>query len=119
MKDKKEKEIKKLMKKRILIYSIIWAICLGTFNTVVFVTPNEICGISKFDTSFWVAYIAITIAFLAQIICAIYVLNTKNFDKLFCNFAVLISYAFFITFFQNFRPPFLSSVFNFITRKKK
>ena len=58
------------MKKSFGIYSIIWAIYLALFNVVVFVTPNEIGGVSKFGGSFWVGYIFITVAFAVQLICA-------------------------------------------------
>ena len=82
------------MKKLFSIYSIIWAICLAIFNAVVFITPNEICGVSKFDASFWVGYIFIVVAFVMQIICAFCALSAKNINKIFYKFPLIsISYA--------------------------
>ena len=82
------------MKKGIGIYSIIWAICLAVFNVIVFVTPNEIAGISKFSGSFWVGYIFITVAFLGQLACAIMAFKANNLKKLFYNVSLIsISYG--------------------------
>lgn len=82
------------MKKSIGVYSIIWAICLAVFNVIVFVTPNEIAGVSKFSGSFWVGYIFITVAFLGQLICAFFAFNTKNLKRFFYNIPLIsISYG--------------------------
>ena len=82
------------MKKSIGVYSIIWAICLAVFNVIVFVTPNEIAGVSKFSGSFWVGYIFITVAFLAQLICAFFAFKAKNLKKFFYNIPLIsISYG--------------------------
>lgn len=82
------------MKKSIGVYSIIWAICLAVFNIIVFVTPNEIGGVSKFGGSFWVGYIFITIAFVGQLVCAFIALKAKNLKKLFYHIPLFsISYV--------------------------
>ena len=82
------------MKKSIGVYSIIWAICLAVFNVIVFVTPNEIAGVSKFSGSFWVGYIFITIAFLGQLACAFVAFKAENLKKFFYNIPLLsISYG--------------------------
>ena len=82
------------MKKSIGVYSIIWAICLAVFNVIVFVTPNEIAGVSKFSGSFWVGYIFITVAFLGQLICAFFAFKAKNLKKFFYNIPLIsISYG--------------------------
>ena len=82
------------MKKRLTIYGVLWAICLAIFNITVFITPNEICGVSKFDTSFWVSYIFVTITFVVQVICAFYALSIKNINKLFYNLPLIsVSYV--------------------------
>ena len=82
------------MKKSFGVYSSIWAICLAVFNVVVFVTPNEIGGVSKFSGSFWVGYIFITIAFFAQLACAFFAFKTKSLMKFLYNIPLLsISYA--------------------------
>ena len=82
------------MKKNFGIYSIIWAIYLAVFNVIVFVTPNEIGGISKFSGSFWVGYIFITIAFIGQLICAFFAFKPRNFKKLFYKIPLIsVSYS--------------------------
>ena len=82
------------MKKSIGVYSIIWAICLAIFNVIVFVTPNEIGGVSKFSGSFWVGYIFITIAFIGQLVCAFFAFKPSDKQKVFYNIPlVTISYA--------------------------
>ncbi len=82
------------MKKSIGVYSIIWAICLAVFNVIVFVTPNEIGSVSKFSGSFWVGYIFITVAFLGQLVCAIFAFKVKNPKRFFYNVPLIsISYC--------------------------
>lgn len=82
------------MKKSIGVYSIIWAICLAVFNVIVFVTPNEIGSVSKFSGSFWVGYIFITVAFLGQLVCAIFAFKVKNPKRFFYNIPLIsISYC--------------------------
>lgn len=82
------------MKKSFGIYSIIWAICLAVFNVIVFVTPGEIGGVSKFTGSFWVGYIFITVSFLGQLICAFVAFKAENLKKFFYKVPLLsISYG--------------------------
>ena len=82
------------MKKSFGIYSIIWAIYLALFNVVVFVTPNEIGGVSKFGGSFWVGYIFITVAFTVQLICAFVSFKAKRLKNLFYSIPLIyISYV--------------------------
>ena len=50
------------MKKTFGFFAIIWALFLALFNVIVFVTPNEAGGMTKFGGAFWVGYIFITIA---------------------------------------------------------
>ena len=82
------------MKKKFGIYSVIWAICLAIFNVITFVTPNEINGVSKFTSSFWVGYIYITVAFICQLLCALAILKAKKRNSSFYNFSLFfISYS--------------------------
>ena len=82
------------MKKSIGVYSVIWAICLAVFNVIVFVTPNEIGGVSKFTASFWVGYIFITVAFIGQLVCAFFALKAENIKKMFYRIPMIsISYT--------------------------
>ena len=80
--------------KKFGVYSAIWAIALGIFNLIVFLTPNEVDGMDKFGGAFWVGYIAITVAFIAQLICALFAFKKKNLTKLFYNIPLIkISYT--------------------------
>lgn len=82
------------MKKNIGIYSIIWAICLAVFNVIVFVTPDKIAGVSKFSSSFWVGYIFITIAFIGQLICALFAFKAENRKQFFYKIPLIsVSYT--------------------------
>ena len=82
------------MKKSFKIYSLIWAICFIVFNVITFVTPNEIGGVSKFNGSFWVGYVFITIAFIGQLTCAFVAFKAENLKKFFYNIPLLsISYG--------------------------
>jgi len=71
------------MKKSFKIYSLIWVICLAVLNVITFVTPNEIGGVSKYSSSFWVGYIFITIAFVGQLACAFVAFKAENLKKFF------------------------------------
>ena len=57
------------MKKKFGIYSVIWAICLAIFNVITFVSPNEIGGVSKFTSSFWVGYIYYRCVYMSASLC--------------------------------------------------
>lgn len=82
------------MKKSFGIYSIIWAICLGMFNLLTFVTPHEIAGYSKFTGTFWVGYIFITVTFVGQLICAFFAFKPESHSKVFYRISlVTVSYS--------------------------
>ena len=73
------------MKSNFKYYVIVWAVLVALFNVIVFVTPNQIAGVSKFDGSFWVGYIFIMITFVAQLGVAWYSLKddiTKTFYRM-------------------------------------
>ena len=73
------------MKSNFKYYVIVWAVLVAIFNVIVFVTPNEVAGVSKFDGSFWVGYIFIMLTFVAQVSVAWYSLKddiTKTFYRM-------------------------------------
>ena len=73
------------MKSNFKYYVIVWVVLVAIFNVIVFVTPNEVAGVSKFDGSFWVGYIFIMITFVAQLGVAWYSLKddiTKTFYRM-------------------------------------
>ena len=82
------------MKKTFGSYIIGWLAALGLFNLITFITPNEIDGISKFDTLFWVSYAFITLFFIGQLVCAYFVFRANSLQKSFYNiplFSISIS----------------------------
>ena len=76
------------MKKSFGAYIIGWLAALGLFNVITFVTPNEINGVSKFDTLFWVAYAFITLFFIGQLACAYFVFRADSLQKTFYNISL-------------------------------
>ena len=86
------------MKKKFVLYSIVWLLCLAVFNVIAFVTPNKIGELSKFSGSFWVGYIFITAAFIGELICAFFAFKTKNLKRFFYNIPLIsISYGGLVT----------------------
>lgn len=55
------------MKAKFNFYLIVWVALLVMFHVVVFVTPNEIAGLSKFGGAFWVGYVFVLVVFLCQL----------------------------------------------------
>lgn len=76
------------MKKTFGAYIIGWFAALGLFNVITFVTPNEINGVSKFDTLFWVAYAFITLFFIGQLACAYFAFHADSLQKTFYNISL-------------------------------
>lgn len=75
-------------------YVIWWAVFVVVFNAVVFLTPNEMAGMTKFGGAFWAGYIFIMLAFVGQLACAKIAFNAENLTKLFYNIPLIrISYS--------------------------
>ena len=82
------------MKRKLTVYGVVWAICLGIFNVITFATPNEINGVSKFDPTFWIGYVFVTLAFIAQLACAYFALKAEGLKRFFYNIPLIhISYV--------------------------
>ena len=82
------------MKKAFKFYALVWVILLATFNVICFVTPNEIGGLTKIDSTFWVAYAFITVAFVGQLCCAYLAFKAENLKKMFYNLPlIMVSYT--------------------------
>ena len=81
------------MKSNFKYYIIVWAVLVVIFNVIVFVTPHEIAGVSRFDGSFWVGYIFIMLTFIAQLVVAWFSLK-GDVKKIFYHVPLLtISYG--------------------------
>lgn len=82
------------MKKTIRNYVVIWAILVILFSVVVFVTPSEVGGLSKFGGAFWGGYVVIMLAFIGQLICTLTALKSETKEKLFLHLPLIkISYS--------------------------
>lgn len=82
------------MNKRMKYYSAAWLISLVMFNVIAFVVPSTDPAVSKFTASFWIGYVAITLAFAGQFVCAMIALKEENNQKLFYNISLIsVSYT--------------------------
>lgn len=85
------------MKSYFKYYGIVWVVLVVVFNVIVFVTPNEIAGVSKFGGSFWLGYIFIMMTLVAQLGVAWYSLK-DDITKIFYRIPLIsISYGSLIT----------------------
>ena len=75
--------------KNISLYAVVWVILVALFNAIVFITPSEYNGVDKFTDTFWIGYALITIAFVGQLVCAIFGLKDDNITKVFYNIPLL------------------------------
>lgn len=81
------------MKSKFKMYVAVWAVVVVLFNVIVFITPNEFAGMSKFGGSFWVGYVFIMALFLIQLGTGWYAIN-DDLTKTFYNIPLLqISYG--------------------------
>lgn len=82
------------MNKKFKTYVLIWTIMYVLFNVICFVTSREVVGMSKHGGAFWVGYIFISVAFIAQLICTYIALKSNDITKLFYNIPIIhISYT--------------------------
>lgn len=77
------------MKKKFKSYIASWAIAFALFNLIVFVTPSQAAGFSKFGGAFWSGYIFILLAFAGQLGVAFFVFQEENRKKLFYKISLL------------------------------
>ena len=81
------------MNKRFGIYAAGWAVLLGLFNVIAFVSVGW-AGYEKYTDSFWIGYSFITATFIGQLACAWYALKEENAQKLFYRISLFsISYS--------------------------
>lgn len=82
------------MKRKFIPYCVCWAIFLALFHVIVFVTPNEIAGMSKFGGGFWIGYGFTLAAFCGQLLCAWLAFREGEKRKLFYHLPlVFISFS--------------------------
>ncbi len=76
------------MKKIIRCYFIAWLVALVVFNVIAFVTPGKIDGTEKYDGTFWIGYIFISLAFIIHLFLAWYALK-DDINKTFYRFPLI------------------------------
>lgn len=74
------------MNKPLKIYTAVWALCLLTFNLIIFIVPNDY----KFSGSFWTGYAFVTLAFICQLACFCYLCRNGNYQNRFYSIPMLI-----------------------------
>lgn len=78
------------MKSNFKYFGITWLVGFILFNAVVFLIPNEVFGITRFDKAvFWIAYALIVVAFAAQIFTAHKFEKSLNKERVFMNISLL------------------------------
>ena len=77
------------MKKLFGLYSLGWLVMLGLFNVIVFVTPSEYNGVSKFSPLFWIGYAFITLCFVIQLVCTLLAFRKNSLQNLFYNIPLI------------------------------
>ncbi len=82
------------MKLKFRYYAVAWAALVVLFHVIVFMTPNELKGMNKFGSSFWVGYIFIMLTFIGQLFVAWLAVKDDGITKLFYSIPLIrISYT--------------------------
>ena len=69
------------MKNKFLLYFLGWLAVVALFNLIVFITPSEIDGVSKYNVMFWVAYAFIIVEFLILLGTSFFIFKAKSLQK--------------------------------------
>lgn len=82
------------MKKNIKIYTFLWAVLTIIFNVIIFITPNKILGVTRFDKpAFWIAYALIIVSDIAVFCLSLFFLKEKSKSKTFLQIPlIMVSY---------------------------
>lgn len=71
------------MKKRLTLYTAVWAVWLALFNAVCFIPPH------KSGPTFWVGYVIITLAFISHLLYALLAFKAKDRQAFFCSLPLI------------------------------
>lgn len=77
------------MKKYFKYYGICWVIALAVFNVITFVAVSKTVGLALVNTSFWVGYGFITLAFIGNLVCSLIFFKEENKGKVFLNIPII------------------------------
>ncbi len=76
------------MKKNFKYYLISWAVILALFNVITFIVPS-FPTTQKYNASFWIGYVFITLMLIGHPICAYFAFKGDNAQKLFYNISLI------------------------------
>lgn len=77
------------MKKNALFFIVCWVILVAIFNVLCFVIPAQLFGVSHFDTTFWIGWAFVMLAFIGHLLCSLYICKEKNVGRLFYKIPLL------------------------------
>ena len=76
--------------KKFAIYSIAWVIVLGLFNLVAFISPTKDSSTTKYSLEFFIAYGAITLALILNLISSLVLFRNKSLSKSFYSISLAL-----------------------------
>jgi hypothetical protein len=76
------------MKRRLGLYTAVWAALLILFNVIALVLTGWE-GQEKYTSSFWIGYAFTTLMFIGQFICAVVAIKADNAQKMFYNISLI------------------------------
>ncbi len=78
------------MKQHFKYFAVVWAVLLALFNSVTFLVPNELFGITRFDKPlFWITYALVTLTFLGNLALTMKFARSGSGEKLFLNIPLI------------------------------
>lgn len=77
------------MKKYSKYYIICWAIALAVFNVITFTLAGAVAKDNLKTSSFWIGYVFITLVFVGNLLCTLFVFKEDAKEKLFLNLSII------------------------------
>lgn len=77
------------MKKCSKYYIICWAIALSVFNVITFTLAGAVAKDNLKTSSFWIGYVFITLVFVGNLLCTLFVFKEDAKEKLFLNLSII------------------------------
>lgn len=78
------------MKKIFKLFFGVWILVVAVFNAIIFIVPNEVLGITRFDKPlFWISYAFVMVSLLGQLIVALIFSKKDSPERKFLGFSLL------------------------------
>ncbi len=78
------------MKKNGKIFAIAWAVVFVVCNAIIFLVPNKVMGITRFDKPvFWVSYALVALAMIGQLVVSLVFCKKDTAEKKFLGLSLL------------------------------